>query len=233
MIYSSLQRTMRESVIADCARKILDLQRSRSGIQIVGIDGVDCSGKSTFALELAEELRKSDRKVLVSSIDGFHRPSEMRYARGEFSAEGYYHDSFDYDKLKKTLLEPLKSGNIPLTVQTRSFDFRANQAVDDQFETVDSLEAILIFEGVFLFRPEILDFWDFKIFLHVDFEVSFKRGMVRDLDLFGERSAVEEKYSRRYIPGQKLYLSEVNPSKKADLVIDNNDPLRPSVGFPA
>jgi uridine kinase len=60
---------------------------------LVGVDGPDAAGKTTPADHLADALEVPTLRV---SIDGFHQPRELRYQRGELSAEGYYHDSFDY-----------------------------------------------------------------------------------------------------------------------------------------
>jgi len=50
----------------------------------------------TLADVLAAPLARLGRPVIRASIDGFHNPGAIRYARGKFSPEGYYFDSFDY-----------------------------------------------------------------------------------------------------------------------------------------
>jgi len=59
----------------------------------VGIDGVDCSGKTMLADELIEPLQSHDREVIRASIDGFHNAREMRHRQGRGSPRGYYEDS--------------------------------------------------------------------------------------------------------------------------------------------
>jgi uridine kinase len=82
-------------------------------------------------------------------------------------------------------------------------------------------------DGIFLLRPELRQHWDLSIFLHADFEQTLPRGAVRDAGLFGSQAAAEERYQKRYIPGQKLYLREARPLDKADIVIDNNTIHKP------
>src|SRR5919198_4461184 len=72
----------------------------------VAIDGVDAAGKTTLADELAADLRRRGREVVRASMDDVHRPRAERYRRGELSPDGYYHDSFDYDALRETMLGP-------------------------------------------------------------------------------------------------------------------------------
>ncbi|MFH0851112.1 MAG: hypothetical protein V1924_09255, partial [Candidatus Bathyarchaeota archaeon] len=43
----------------------------------------------------------------------------------------------------------------------------------------------------------------------------------------GGDTETEELYTQRYVPGQKLYQLHSAPKRRADLVIDNNNPLNP------
>jgi uridine kinase len=86
---------------------------------------------------------------------------------------------------------------------------------------------VLLFDGVFLLRPELRGYWDFTIFVDAAFDVTLVRAQQRDLPLFGNVSDVTQRYQQRYIPGQKLYLEACCPRQRADLVIENNDPEHP------
>jgi len=89
--------------------------------------------------------------------------------------------------------------------------------------------AVLVFDGVFLLRPELRDYFDITIFLRADFSVTVARAEARDLALFGSVDEVRRRYRERYVPGQELYLQEVQPERVASIVINNNDPDRPVV----
>src|SRR5438270_6622337 len=73
----------------------------------VAIDGRPAAGKTTLADELAVVLRARGREVIRATIEGFLVPRSQRYRRGIDSAEGCYHDSFDFDGLHRVLLDPL------------------------------------------------------------------------------------------------------------------------------
>src|SRR5688572_32570063 len=95
----------------------------------VAIDGVDGAGKTTLADELVEPLRRAGREVIRASIDGFHYPREVRYARGPDSPEGYFLDSFDYDAVRRELLDSLgPTGDRKF--RTAVFDYRTDRTVD-------------------------------------------------------------------------------------------------------
>lgn len=83
----------------------------------------------------------------------------------------------------------------------------------------------------FLLRPELNALWDYRIFVHVDFEVALQRAMGRDEALFGSHGAVEARYLQRYFPGQRLYFQAVGPQQRAGVVVENNDPAQPQLIF--
>jgi uridine kinase len=193
----------------------------------VAIDGVDNAGKTTLANSLAKKLIDTGRSIIRASIDGFHQPKEKRYRRGHLSPEGYYSDSFDHDSMKQQLLIPLGSGG-NFFYTTAVFDFRTD-APRTEPAKLASNNAILIFDGVFLFRPELNEHWDFRIFLHIDFDTVIERAILRDRSLFGDDQTTVERYTKRYIPGQQMYLQRVRPNLIADIVIDNTDPNYPKI----
>lgn len=215
----------RSQLLKYLAGRITEIKRPHS-IR-VGVDGPDAAGKTTLAEELVAPLQERGRVVIRASIDGFHNPARIRHARGLTSPEGYYHDSFDYPKLVESLLAPLgPEGSRRYSAAV--FDYRTDLAV--RIETrVAEVNAILLFDGVFLLRPELAAFWDFTIFVDASFEVTLARAQQRDAAYLGGVEEVRKRYEQRYIPGQKLYFAECRPKERAQVVIDNNDPSNPVV----
>jgi len=84
-----------------------------------------------------------------------------------------------------------------------------------------------VFDGVFLLRLELIDAWDFSVFVAVPFAETQRRAAARDLALFGDREALLHRYAVRYVPGQRLYFDEADPQGTADAVVDNENPDRP------
>ena len=125
------------------------------------------------------------------------------------------------------LLRPLGPGG-SLAFRRAVFDFRKDAAVNAPVESAEP-NAILIFDGVFLLRPELRVHFDFSIFLRADFAVTLARAERRDISLLGDIDEVRRRYRERYIPGQQLYLASVDPERWASLVIDNNDLKRPAI----
>jgi uridine kinase len=213
----------RRELIDDVASRIGTIARPHP--VRVAIDGVDAAGKTAFADELAEVLTGRGRRIVRASIDGFHNPAAIRRRRGAMSPEGYFYDSFDYAALLEGLLEPLGPGG-SLAFRRAVFDFRTDSGVDAPLERTEP-HAILLLDGVFLLRPQLRKHFDFSVFLHADFNITLARAEERDADLFGNAEEVRRRYRERYIPGQRIYLTTVQPERWASLVIDNNDPAHP------
>ena len=204
---------IKTKLLEQVARTILASDKDRA---IVAVDGVDGSGKTSFADEAANTLQGLGRPALRASIDGFHRPRALRYARGRNSPEGYFLDSYDYDTFRRDLLDPFRSG--ARLVRTARFDHRTDREVTTAVSAPDA-RSILLVDGMFLHRDELMDCWDFSVFLDVPFAVSYRRMAARD----GSNPDPDAPENHRYLEAQRIYLRRCNPRDRAGLLIDNAD----------
>lgn len=196
----------------------------------VAIDGVDAAGKTRLADELVMPLEDRSRTVIRASIDGFYRPREERYRRGSDSPEGYFYDSFDYVALRELLLEPLgRNGN--QQYRLASFDPQRDEPVDALLRHAP-VDSVLLFDGVFLMRPELEECWDYRVFVDVDFEEAIRRAVQRDQPLFDTEDSTLERYWTRYVSGQRLYIEIARPLDRADAIVVNQDPAHPRLIVP-
>ena len=217
---------MLSSVLIDFLTQVLGSIKYKHPLRLA-IDGIDAAGKTILADEIADALKNKGRSVIRASIDGFHRPRKERYRRGELSPEGYYNDSFDIEAIKQHLLLPLGPDGTG-EYRTKIFDFRHDSPLVSPAAHA-SEDSILLFDGVFLLRPELKDLWDLSMFVQIDFSVSLQRALDRDLQLFGSKEEIIRRYEKRYMPGQRIYLRQAKPQRVADIVIDNNDPNNPEI----
>jgi uridine kinase len=86
--------------------------------------------------------------------------------------------------------------------------------------------AVLVLDGIFLHRDELRAYWDFSVYLDVDFDVSTSRLVARD-------GPPADPASRRYRDGQRLYLAACAPRRRATVVVDNTDLAAPRLLGPA
>lgn len=94
--------------------------------------------------------------------------------------------------------------------------------------TTASADAVLLLDGVFLLRPELIDRWDLSIFVSVAFEQAVERARIRDLARLGSAAEVERRFRTRYIPAQKLYFATACPADHADIIVHNDEPWHPT-----
>lgn len=187
----------------------------------VAIDGVDASGKTTLADELAEVMQGANRQIIRASVDNFHNPEQIRRRRGGLSPEGFYHDSYNYDALEQVLLKPLgPNGN--RHYRTAVFDLYQDQPVETTAEKA-APDAILLFDGIFLLRPRLMPYWDLTLYIEADYVHTMARGVRRDAELYGSVNQALIRYQERYVPGQKIYHKQAKPLDNVDILIDNND----------
>jgi uridine kinase len=144
----------------------------------VAVDGPPASGKTTLADELAVVLRARGRDVLRATIDDFLFPQSQRYRRGEYSAEGCYYDTHDCGALNRVLLDPLGPGG-DRRFQRAVYDRAADAPLSSPLTTA-AADAVLLFDGVFLMRPELIDRWDLRIFVTTALEKTLDRAVIRE-----------------------------------------------------
>jgi len=192
------------------AREIASLEKRAT----IAVDGVDGSGKTSFADELAPMIERHGRPVIRASVDGFHNPREIRYRRGKDDPEGFFRDSYDYDSLRRHLLDPFGRG--AAWVDVARFDHRADREAVSTRKAEPS--AVLLLDGIFLHRDELRDHWDYSIFLAVPFAVSYARMAQRD----GSNPDPSAPENRRYYEGQIIYFQTCQPQKRATVIIDNS-----------
>jgi uridine kinase len=194
----------------------------------IGITGLDASGKSQIASVLTKELQQTGKNVLSFSGDSFQFPKEYKNDLQEESwAVQHYKRTINFKLMIDSLLNPLKSfpAKIPLSI----IDYDTKENIQKDFEL--NYPLIIIVESIYLFKKEMIEFFDYKIFLDISIEESLKRtqSRQRDLDLYGDKEGVATKYNTKNFPGYLLYLKQDNPKESAEVIIDNNDWQNPIV----
>lgn len=198
----------------------------------VGIDGCSAAGKTTLADELAEVLgRHTERPVIRVELDYFKRAVHLRTAYPYDSPESYYLDSWDNEAIREKLLAPLGPGG-DRRYRTALMDLSATTPVDEGAR-IAGAEAILLADGCFLQRPQLRPYWDFVIFVDVDFADVLRRGVERDQAWMGSAAEAEARYHGKYLPGERRYVREVRPREVADVAVDNRDFTAPRILTPS
>ena len=97
--------------------------------------------------------------------------------------------------------------------------------------------AVLVFDGLFLQRPELVPFWTTVVYLQADLRLDQRwlDFLLADLPALPTEAAscIDERLTRarwpRYRDGWRLYFESERPHERASIVIDNNDFAAPAV----
>ena len=173
--------------------------RSISRSFVVGINGIDCSGKTTFAKAMSKYFSYYKIENDHLDIDNFNNPaiesetykSFVSGSWGKKDLNKYYELIINYSDAIRAVSEYKKK--YPL----------------------------VILEGIFIYKPQLVDLFDLKIYLDVDISLGRKRfakrwSLKRDKRPF-------EIYDEIWMLSHIRYESEVHPKRISDLVIDYND----------
>jgi uridine kinase len=166
----------------------------------VAVDGLTGSGTAGFADELAEAFRRAGVPVVRASIDAF----QVAEPDGDAGPSRFYAEAYDYAAFTDRLARPFR----------REKPFALAPGAEPQDLEGD---AVLIVDGVFLLRPELIGAWSSTVVLFVPADEAFARA---GLDPASVRAQAEH-----------LYLDRVQPRVKAIANVDNTDPEHPRRTF--
>jgi len=165
---------------------------------IVGIDGLDGSGKSRLAVALAEALTAAGQPTSLLHVDDFRRPLDFEGLDAAAETALYYDRYFDFGALA--------------------------QAAGHRAEA--SPGGVTIVEGVMLLRAPLPGpVW--LVVLEVSPDEARNRIGLRDQAKGRSAEEVARRIDRRYFPAHARYRQEHDPAARAHAVIDNDDWRRP------
>lgn len=219
-----LATTPRTAFLRDLRAEIV--HNYPGGRVIVAIDGAEGSGTAEFADDLAAVYREAGTSTARASMRDFHLPRQRRHPGGRGDAGDYYERSFDYETLRRALIDPFRLGG-STGFQTRAFDARRDAPVVSEWQTGPA-DMVLVVDGPFLLRPEVRGAWHFSVLLDVpltDVYARLSSSQGRDPD-------PEAPSNARYVGGWRRYGTEVEPQYLASAVVDLTDPAHPHRHFP-
>lgn len=184
---------------------------------IVGISGIDGSGKSTVSNELESALSGRGITSAQINLDDFLNPKEIRH-KNPNQIDGYFGDNFDFESLVTKVLEPARQ-SLSINCKIPVLELETDQISEREFDFPGP--GVLIVEGVFLFKKELRDLFDLKIWLQIDFEDAMERVLKRSRDKrYGNTGAIRSRYEERFYPTQRFHLERDKPAEAADIIIN-------------
>ncbi len=185
-------------------------------ISTITIDGVDGSGKSTFAAQLVAGLEQAGWPVAPFSVDDFRRPVD--WARSDRrEVDTYYDDYYALDELERCL-QAFRAGAPSVTIPV--FDSRTETVAGARTIELGGARVAVV-EGVFALRVPTAAA-GLVIYVELAAVEARRRLIERDLARGRPRAVIEHRLDARYVPAQERYLAACDPAARADVVLDSS-----------
>jgi uridine kinase len=186
---------------------------------LVGISGIDGSGKGFISGKLSDELTKRGSPVAVTNADGWLNLPSVRFDATD-PAGNFYRNAIRLDEMFESLILPLRDrrsirAEADLTEET-AVEYRRH-AYD--FRDID----VLLLEGIFLFKKQYVDHFDLRIWIECPFETALERAVARSQEGLPPDETIAA-YETIYFPAQRLHFRLDDPAASADVVLRNYGP---------
>lgn len=206
---------MNESLQASIS-SILSLETPATRSKLVGISGIDGSGKGYATNQINDHLTAAGLKTAVINIDGWLNLPHVRFDPNDL-AGNFYRNAIRFDEMFEQLVLPLR--------ERREVDLIADFAEETatgyrkhnyRFADID----VVLLEGIFLFKREFVHYCDLKIWIDCSFETALARAIARSQEGLSPEATINA-YETIYFPAQRFHFDLDDPRTAADIHIDN------------
>lgn len=200
--------------------KIIRTRRSfrEPGALLVGISGIDGSGKSAWNRSLTEQLSVRGWNVASFNVDAWHHPPAVRFSATD-PGRHFYDHAFRWDEMFDRLILPLRK-NRSVTLTTHLNRQPGDVVVEHTYDYKDI--DIILFEGIFILRKEYSRIYDLTFWIECSFETALERAMARNQEGLSEAEIIHD-YQNIYFAAQKIHFAEDDPKSFADVIVFNDD----------
>lgn len=184
---------------------------------LVGISGIDGSGKGFLASQLEAHLALHAVTAAILNVDGWLNLPEKRLDRTA-PAENFYENAIRFDDFFAQLVMPLKDrGSVHLVA-----DFTEETASSYRKHTYEFKDvSVVLVEGIFLFKPQYRKHFDLTIWIECSFATALVRAIARAQEGLSPANTIAA-YETFYFPAQRIHLAQDKPRENADLIFEND-----------
>ncbi len=187
---------------------------------LVGISGIDGSGKGYVTLQI--EARLAQRSITAANInvDGWLNLPDKRFNRID-PAKHFYHNAIRFDEFFDQLVLPLQSKqSVNLVADFTEETARTYRRHTYSFRNVD----VVLVEGIFLFKRDYRKLFDLAVWVDCSSWTALARALDRKQEGLPPAATIRA-YETIYFPAQKIHMDVDKPRESADLIIDNDPSL--------
>src|SRR4029453_10656171 len=186
---------------------------SRTRALLVGISGIDASGKVFITQKLAEGLRKGGWNVAVISADDWLNLPNVCIKRDN-CAEHFYKHAMRFEEMFEGLIIPLKQNRgISLTADCADAKATAFRKERYDFRNID----VVLLEGIFLFKPTYRHHFDLTMWIDCSFEAALQRAIERGQEGLPPDETLRA-FETIYFPAQRIHSARDKPRETRDIV---------------
>jgi uridine kinase len=200
-----------------CARRGLTASRSL----LVGVTGIDGSGKGYVAKQLAEHLEALEFRVAAINIDPWLNLPSRRFDPKN-PARHFYEQGIRFDEAFDQLILPLQRhrSRSLLAQVTDATTAERYQLHTYEYSNID----IILLDGIFLLKGELRDFFDLTYWVECTFETALERALARGQEGLPAEAVIGD-YETIYFPAQRIHLEEDRPREFASGCVANDPRL--------
>ena len=184
---------------------------------LVGISGIDGSGKGYLAAQLEARLALHALTSATLNVDGWLNLPEKRFDRNA-PAQNFYENAIRFDEFFEQLVIPLRDRRSVHLVA----DFVEETASRYRKHAYDFSDvSVVLVEGIFLFKPRYREYFDLTIWIDCSFPTALARAIDRAQEGLSPASTIAA-YETIYFPAQRIHLDHDKPRENADLIFETN-----------
>lgn len=188
---------------------------------LVGISGIDGSGKGFATAKLAKALRAESLNVAVISADDWLNLPNVCFNPHNY-AEHFYMHAIRSDEMFERLIIPLRDHR-EIDVLADCGDAKATNHRKHRyvFRNID----VVLLEGIFLFKLGCREHFDLRIWVECSFQTALTRAIARGQEGLPP-AETQHAFETIYFPAQRIHLDRDNPQRAADITLRNDDSLQ-------
>jgi uridine kinase len=184
---------------------------------LVGISGIDASGKGFITAKIAEQLRAIGRNVAVISADDWLNLPGVCINRDNYAGHFYEH-AIRFEEMFERVIVPLKQNReTNITADCADAKATAYRKHRYEFRNID----IVLLEGIFLFKPQYRHHFDLTVWIECSFKCALDRAIERGQEGLPPAETLKA-FETIYFPAQRIHITRDNPRACADSVLMND-----------
>jgi uridine kinase len=189
---------------------------------LIGISGIDGSGKGYITKQIAEQLSRVLGGIAVVNVDSWVTLPSKRFHRTRPAVHFYEHGLRMDEMWQETILPLRRKRQLDVTINAcdatnaeRYFPLRFH------FRDID----VILLEGIFLFKRAYQRLFDCKIWIDCSFETALRRALARNSEGLSENE-IHRDYETIYYPAQRIHFERDNPRQSAGIILLNDTDQR-------